>query len=133
MKQFTVIWLQQKLLCKHMQEAMDMRFLSNLQLNGVRFTSVRKEANTTQKCKDPSVHPSRQRPNTSTMKTNCPYQAVARKVDDGVGYMLKVLDNNHSHGPVEALSAFPRHRIAAMTLEEQTIVQKMGVLGHSPI
>jgi hypothetical protein len=69
------------------------------------------------KCKDPSVHPSRQRPNTSTMKTDCLYQAVARKVDDGVGYMLKVLDNNYNHRLVEALSAFPEHRIAAMALE----------------
>jgi hypothetical protein len=74
------------------------------------------------KCKDPSIHPLRQRPNTSTMKTDCLYQAVAWKADDGVGFMLKVLDNNHNHGLVEALSAFPQHRIAAMELEEQTIV-----------
>jgi hypothetical protein len=74
------------------------------------------------KCKDPSVHLSRQRPNTSTLETDCPYKAVARKLDDGVGYMLKVLDNNHNHGPAEALSAFPQHRIAAMSPQERTAV-----------
>ena len=85
------------------------------------------------KCKDPFIHLSRQRPNASTMKTDCPYQAVAQKVDNGVGYMLKVFDNNYNHGLVEALSAFPQHRIAAMALEEQAIVQEMRVLGHSPV
>jgi hypothetical protein len=37
-----------KLLCKNMQQAMAMLFLSNLRVIGVPFISVRKEANTTQ-------------------------------------------------------------------------------------
>src|SRR5437016_832241 len=35
------------------------------------------------KGKDPSVHQSRQRRNTSTMKTDCPYKVVAQHQDDG--------------------------------------------------
>jgi Iap family predicted aminopeptidase len=83
------------------------------------------------KGKDPTIHPSRQRRNTSTIKTGCPYKVVARTVD-GVGYTLEVLDNNHNHGPVVSLSALPQHRVASMTLEERAIVKDMSILGHSP-
>jgi hypothetical protein len=76
-------------------------------------------------------HPSRQRRNTSTIKTDCPYRVVAWKQLDG-SFKTEVLDHNHNHGPVAALSALPQHRIGAMTPEEHAKVKDMMVLGHSP-
>ena len=80
-----------------------------------------------------TTHESKRRKNTSTMKTDCKYRCVARKLDTDDGWKLEVLDNNHNHGPVSALSALPAHRIAAMTPEERVIVREMSVLGHSPV
>jgi hypothetical protein len=82
------------------------------------------------KGKDPATHASKQRKNTSTMKTDCKHQCVARKVDDG--WKLEVLENNHNHGPAAALSALPQHRVAAMTPEERAVLRDMSALGHSP-
>jgi len=82
--------------------------------------------------KDLTVHTSRQRRNTSTIKTNCKYQVQAKKCEDQLGYLVKVLKNNHNHSPIAAISALPQHRIAAMTLEEHSIARDMNVLGHSP-
>ena len=94
------------------------------------FYMCSKGGNYDAKGKDPATHPSKQRKNTSTMKTDCKYQCVARKVDDG--WKLEVLENNHNHGPAVALSALPQHRVAAMTPEERAILRDMSVLGHSP-
>jgi hypothetical protein len=82
--------------------------------------------------KDPTVHTSRQRRNTSTIKTDCKYQVQAKKCEDQLGYLVKVLENNHNHGPVAAISALLQHRIAAMTPEEHSIARDINVLGHSP-
>jgi hypothetical protein len=80
--------------------------------------------------KDPTVHESRQRKNTGTIKTECPYRAVARKLEDG-GYKLEVLEHNHNHGAVMALSALPQHRVGAMTLEERSKIKQMNSENHS--
>jgi hypothetical protein len=77
------------------------------------------------------MHPSRQRKDTRTMKTDCKFKAVARH-DPSVGWSLKVLDNNHNHGPVTALSALPQYRIAAMSDEEHAKVKQMNAENHTP-
>lgn len=54
--------------------------------------------------KDPSVHTSRQRKNTSTIKTGCKFQAVVRPEGN---QKLQILDNNHNDDAVAALLALP--------------------------
>jgi hypothetical protein len=76
-------------------------------------------------------HLSRQRRNTSTIKTDCLYRVVARKQLDG-SFKTEVLDYNHNHGPVAALSALLQYRIGAMMPEEHAKVKDMMVLGYSP-
>jgi hypothetical protein len=80
-----------------------------------------------------TTHESKRRKNTSTMKTDCKYQCVAQKLDTDDGWKLEVLNNNHNHGLVSALSALPAHIIAAITPEERVMVCEMYVLSHSPI
>jgi hypothetical protein len=84
------------------------------------------------KGKDPTTHETKRRKSTSTMKTDCPYQAIARKDEVTSQWELSVINNDHNHGPVAAASAFPQHRIASMIPEEYTIVKDMSILGHSP-
>jgi hypothetical protein len=62
--------------------------------------------------KDLTVHISRQRRNTSIIKTDCKYQVQAKKCEDQSGYLVKVLKNNDNHSPVTAISALPQHRSA---------------------
>jgi FAR1 DNA-binding domain len=80
--------------------------------------------------KDPEVHESKRRRNTSTTKTGCKFMVEARK--EAEGWKTKVLINEHNHGPVAALSALPQYRIAAMTPEERLHVKTMHTLGYSP-
>jgi hypothetical protein len=119
-----------KLVCKSMQRPMDSLFRSIPPLHDACFTFAARAANTAIKGKDPTVHESRQRKNTGTIKTECPYRAVARKLEDG-GYKLEVLEHNHNHGAVMALSALPQHRIGAMTLEERSKIKQMNSENHS--
>jgi hypothetical protein len=44
-------------------------------------------------------------------------------VGDQSGWQVTVLENNHNYGPIAALSALPRHRVAAMTTEERLKVK----------
>jgi hypothetical protein len=69
---------------------------------------------------------------TSTMKTGCKFRVSATRKGT-VTWDVKVVNNNHNHEPVEALSALPQHRIAAMSEEERSIVSSMHINGHSPI
>jgi hypothetical protein len=48
------------------------------------------------------------------------------------GWKTTVLNNNHNHGPVAALSALPQYRIAAITPDERLQVKTMHTLGYSP-
>jgi hypothetical protein len=82
--------------------------------------------------KDSSVHESRQRNNTSTMKTGCQYRVVARNQaqEQGVGWKTTVLENNHNHGPVVTPAALPQHRIASMTAEEKSQIKQMNSENH---
>jgi hypothetical protein len=87
------------------------------------------------KGKDLTVHPSRQRRNTGTIKTDCPYKCVAQCVDGdggGGGWKLETVDNNHNHGLVTSLAALPQHRIAAMSSEELSKVKQMRSQGINP-
>jgi hypothetical protein len=90
------------------------------------------------KSKDSTVHPSHQRRNTGTIKTDCPYKCVARCVDSGGdgggggGWNLETVDNNHNHGPAASLAALPQHRIAAMSPEELSKVKQMRSQGINP-
>jgi hypothetical protein len=90
------------------------------------------------KGKDSTVHPSRQRRNTGTIKTDCPYKCVARCVDGdgdgdgGGGWKLESVDSNHNHGPVTSLAALPQHWIAAMSSEELSKVKQMRSQGINP-
>jgi hypothetical protein len=84
------------------------------------------------KVKNPDTHETKRHKNTSTMKTDCPYRAAARKDDVSGQFILNIIDNNHNHDPALAASAFPQHRTASMTPEEHTIVKDMSILGYSP-
>ena len=46
--------------------------------------------------------------------------------------LLKVVNNDHNHDPVETLSALPQHRISAMSEEERGLVNSMHRLGNGP-
>jgi hypothetical protein len=61
-----------------------------------------------------------------------PYKVIVRHDAGASHWKLEMVDNNHNHGPVAALSALPQHRIAAMTPQERTVVRDMHQLGHSP-
>jgi hypothetical protein len=80
--------------------------------------------------KDPTVHQSKRRRNTSTIKSGCKFMVEARK--EAGGWRSNVLVNEHNHGPVAALSALPQYRIAALTSEERSQVKSMHTLGYSP-
>jgi hypothetical protein len=56
------------------------------------------------KGKVPTVHPSRQRKNAATMKTDCPFCVVAKK--NKMGWKVEVLENNHNPGPLLQLQPF---------------------------
>ena len=58
------------------------------------------------KGKNLDTHETKRRKNTSTMKTDYPYRAVARKDDVSGQFILTIIDNNHNHGPVLAASVF---------------------------
>ena len=68
------------------------------------------------------------------MKTDCRFSVVAKKYDSlsQESYKVEVQNNNHNHGLVEALSALPQHRLAAIKTQEQAMVRDMSTLGHSP-
>jgi transcription factor AFT len=83
------------------------------------------------KGKNPETHESKRRKNTSTMKTGCPWQAVAKNSVSG-GCKVEVVENNHNHEPVAALSALPQHRIASTTSSEKARVKEMQSLGYPP-
>lgn len=72
------------------------------------------------KGKDPATHPSKQRKNTSIMKTDYKHRCVAWKVDDR--WKLEVLEYNHNHGLAAAFSAPLQRRTFAMVLEERAIL-----------
>jgi hypothetical protein len=75
--------------------------------------------------KDSIVHISKQRKNTSTMKTDCKFKAVVRQQENGQ-WKLEVLDNNHNHSLLAALAALPQYRTALLILEEQLKVKQMN-------
>jgi hypothetical protein len=83
------------------------------------------------KGKNPETHESKRRKNTSTRKTECPWQVVAKNNISG-GCKVEVVENNHNHESVTALSALPQHRIASMALSEKDRVKEMQSLGYPP-
>jgi hypothetical protein len=64
------------------------------------------------KGKDPDVHPSKRRKNTGSKKCDCQMKVAATQQADG--WMLKVIEATHNHGPFAAPTAHPAHRIAAL-------------------
>src|ERR1035438_1409933 len=82
---------------------------------------------------NPTTHKSRRRKNTNTIKCNCPFTINAKHLDgqSQSGWQVKVVDNNHNHGPVATLSALLQHRVAAMTLDERLKVKQMHSENHS--
>ena len=107
-----------------MHVIMDMELQLSRRTNDELSSDVPKVARYDNRIKDSTVHPSRQRKNTSTIKTRCKFQAVARK-KQGNQWRLEILDNNHNHDAVAALSALPQYIITAMTLEEKAGVKQM--------
>jgi hypothetical protein len=63
------------------------------------------------RAKDPTVHISRQRRNTSTIKTDCKYQVQVEKCEDQPEYLVKVIKNNYNYGAIIAISALPQHSV----------------------
>jgi hypothetical protein len=94
------------------------------------FYICSKGGNYDAKGKDPATYLSKQRKNTSTIKTDCKHRCVARKVDDG--WKHEVLENNYNYRLAAALSALLQYRIAAMIPEEHAILRDISVLGYSP-
>ena len=66
----------------------------------------------------------KRRKNTSTMKTGCKFRVSAARQRD-MPWTVKIFNNHHNHEPVEASSALPQHRIAAMSEEERSLVGSM--------
>jgi hypothetical protein len=83
------------------------------------------------KGKNPKTHESKRQKNTSTMKTECPWQVVAKNDISG-GCKIEVVENNHNHELVTALTALPQHRIASMASSEKDRVKEMQSLGYPP-
>jgi hypothetical protein len=48
-------------------------------------------------------------------------------------WTVKVFNNDHNYEIIKAPSALPQHRIAAMSEEEQSIMNSMHQNGHSPL
>ena len=65
------------------------------------------------------------------MKTMCLWQAVAKKCLDQAGFQVQIIDNTHNHSLVVSLSALPKHRIAAIALEERAKIKEGHNLGYS--
>ena len=82
--------------------------------------------------KNEDVPEKKRRRNTSTMKTGCKFRVSAKR-KGAMSWTVKVVNNDHNHEPVEALSALPQHRIAAMLEEERSTVNSMHRNGHSPL
>jgi hypothetical protein len=69
------------------------------------------------RCKDSTIHASKQRKNTSTMKTDCKFKAVVRR-QENEQWKLEILDNNHNHSPLAALAALPQYRTTLLIPED---------------
>ena len=83
------------------------------------------------KGKSSTVHESKRRKNTATTKTECPFRVRAARDADSK-FTTVVVDHNHNHDAVVALSALPHHRLGAITDDERQKVSNMSQLGHSP-
>jgi hypothetical protein len=81
------------------------------------------------KGKNLETHKSKHRKNTSTMKTECLWQVVAKN-DISSSCKVEVVENNHNYKPVSALSALPQHRIASMASLEKDRVKEMQSLRY---
>jgi hypothetical protein len=74
-----------------------------------------------------TVHPTKQRRNTGTMKTDCPWRAVATKCASG--YKVEVVNNNHNHGAFSDPSVLPQFRVGAISSEERENIKKLRSQG----
>jgi hypothetical protein len=61
--------------------------------------------------KDPDMHKSKQRPNTGTMKTECPFKIIFKRDDSTGGWYVVSQKNDHNHDAVSSISALLAHRI----------------------
>ena len=77
------------------------------------------------------MHDTKRRKNTSTMKSDCLYKVVLKKCSNQPGQESEVIENNHNHGGVLALSALPRHCISAMTEDEKAKVRQMNIENYT--
>jgi hypothetical protein len=82
--------------------------------------------------KSDSMHESKRRKNTSTMKCNCPYRVIATRETSDSPWSSRTVHEEHNHDAVTALSALPQHRLGAITVEDRRKVAEMNQLGHSP-
>src|SRR5947209_4713452 len=73
------------------------------------------------KCKNPDVHPTKKRRNTSTTKIGCPFRVRANYAA-GTNWTVYIVDCNHNHRPATSNSALLRHRTAALLPSEHTKV-----------
>jgi hypothetical protein len=75
---------------------MDMLSLSNPQTVAEDFICS-KGGKYDSKGKNPDIYEIKRRKNTSTVKTDCPYRAVARKDEVSGQFILNIIDNNQYH------------------------------------
>jgi hypothetical protein len=90
------------------------------------------------KGKSNTVHKTKRCRNTGTTKTDCQFRVSATQNpkdpndDSPKSWTIRIVNEQHNYEAVEALSALPAHRLAALTDEERCEVAAMNQLGHSP-
>jgi Transcription factor AFT len=81
--------------------------------------------------KNPEVHPLKKRANTSTTKCRCPFR-IRATYDVGTNWTITFVNLEHNHKAASANSAFPQHRLAALSDTECEKVSEMNQLGMTP-
>jgi hypothetical protein len=78
------------------------------------------------------VYETKRRRNIGTTKTDCKFRVLANCDIDTEGRTTRTVNAEHNHEAVEAISALPAHRLAALTAEERSTVTSTNLLNHSP-
>jgi hypothetical protein len=80
--------------------------------------------------KNPEVHVSKKRRNTATTKCRCPFR-IRVTYSIGTNWTIHFVNLDHNHKAASANSAFPQHRLAAISTTEYERVSELNQLGNS--
>jgi hypothetical protein len=81
--------------------------------------------------KNPEVHATKKRANTATTKCRCPFR-IRATYSIGTNWTIHFVNLEHNHEAASANSAFPQHRLAAISTTERERVSELNKLGNSP-